>query len=1525
MRSGLGLRVLCWLAVLGAGCGRDPLKVFRAFGDAGGGPATIIDASGAGAGANARGDAPVAVEGPDVNLEAGRPDAGSDAADGAVRPDAAPSDAGGMAMLVGVDLTPAFATIGVGTTIDFVATGRYADGTKRDLSAMAIWTAAPAGIVMMMGASARAVMPGEVAVTVLVMGQRASARLVVTPAMAFATLSIEPVDPVVAVTFKLPLRAFALFMDGTKVDVTTIATWTSSDPAVATVGNGATGAGGVATGVKTGTASISVDWAGVMGKARLTVAPATLTAIEVTPTNPMVPVKTSTRFTATGVFSDGSTADITAAATWSSDAPAVFAVSSGSSVPGNGTALAAGSALVSARLGAVSGSTVVNVYAAILSAIVVKPDMVTVPRGGTQGLNATGMYADGSIVDLTRTVAWSSAGDAIASVSNAPGSEGLATGLSAGMTRVLATFGGVTGMAAITVTTATVTGLAITPAIAVLAVGTTLVLAATATYSDGSTRDVTEAAGWMTADPLIAAVANGSGTAGTVKGLSAGTTKVSALYAGQSASASITVANVALVGVMLEPNSAMVPAGKTQNFRATALYADGSTVDVTLLATYSVDDTKVATVSNAAATKGLLTAVNPGGTTIRGRFDGKEGTARLTVFEDDITGIRITPVNPNLHPGETVNFVATAIYANGATRPLPANVTWTSANAAVATIAANSTARCVSVGTSTITASYQGRTDSTLLSCADPLLIDVQVTPFTATILVGAVHVFQALAVFQDFSTRDITAMADWSTSNPAVAIVTSTANRGRATGIAAGTVKISATWKGMSAFSLLTVSDARLVALSVSPVLATTRVGQGAQFVATGLYSDGIPRGLTGVATWSSSNSNVADVSNAGGRGRATGFAPGTTTITATAMGFTDTATLTVAAGRITELQVTPVLATLVVAQRQQYQAIAIYDDGSNQNVTGVTTWLSANSVVADVSNGAARGQATGLGAGTTSITGTYMGVSASGMVTVTSAKLTEIQVTPVNASIPKGARQQFQAVGIYSDNTSRNLTGQVTWQSSNRAVAAISTANGSSGQLTALGPGTVMVTATTGGMMGQARLTVTDALLTEISVTPVNTTLPRGIQQQYHAVGIYSDGGSRLLTGLVTWNSDSEAVAAVSNAVGSKGVATAVSPGLVKITATLDAITGTTNLTVGDAALMQIQVTPANSVLPKGLNQQFQSVGIYSDGSHRTLTGVATWNSTNEAIAAVSNVGGRGAVTAVGPGSARISASLGGITGDTPITVSDATLSEIQLTPGNSSVPRGVVVPFTAIGIFSDLSTRNLTGVVTWISSDPAVAAISDAPGSRGRATPLSAGTTKISAAYLGKTGTTTLKVTAATISQIQIIPARVSVPVGVRLALTATAVMSDNTTLTVTDAVTWTSGDATVASVSNAPGSWGLTTMLKAGTTTVTATLLGSSGTATVAVGAQQLQTITVRPSDGTVVVGGQINFTATGTYDDGSSYDITQLVTWLAGMRTVAALSNVDGSRGQATGVSSGISTVDATYQGKTGTAKLTVAP
>jgi hypothetical protein len=364
---------------------------------------------------------------------------------------------------------------------------------------------------------------------------------------------------------------------------------------------------------------------------------------------------------------------------------------------------------------------------------------------------------------------------------------------------------------------------------------------------------------------------------------------------------------------------------------------------------------------------------------------------------------------------------------------------------------------------------------------------------------------------------------------------------------------------------------------------------------------------------------------------------------------------------------------------------------------------------------------------------------------------------------------------------------------------------------------------------------------------------------------------------------------------------------------------------LVVSGATLTQVQIAPSVASLPRGVSQQFQAVGVYSDGTHRTVTGVATWVSTDPSAAVVSNVGGRGVVTALAPGSTKIRATVSGVTGEAPVTVTDATVTDVQLIPVNPSVPRGINVAFVAMAIFSDLSTRNVTGLADWTSADPAVAVVSNAPGTRGRATPVAVGSAKISAAYLGKTGSTTLKVTAATVTQVQIVPARITMPAGVRVALSATAVLSDGTSLSVTDVATWIASDPLVASVSNAPGSWGLLTSLKAGTSQVTANVLGVAGMATVTVGTQQLASILVEPATAQVAAGAQRTFIATGVYDDASRYDLTAFATWISSAPAVAAVSNVDGTRGQATGLAPGTANIDATFGGKTGSGKLTVGP
>src|SRR5207247_940077 len=156
------------------------------------------------------------------------------------------------------------------------------------------------------------------------------------------------------------------------------------------------------------------------GTTLLTVTSATLTSIQVSPTNPSLPKGTSLPLTATGVFSDGSTQDITSQVTWSSSSAAIAAVSFGGVVSG----LSTGSATVSASRSGIAGSTTVTVTAATLSSIEVTPIAPSIAAGTRLAFTATGLYSDGSTQNLTRGVIWSSSNVAVARISNSSGSQG---------------------------------------------------------------------------------------------------------------------------------------------------------------------------------------------------------------------------------------------------------------------------------------------------------------------------------------------------------------------------------------------------------------------------------------------------------------------------------------------------------------------------------------------------------------------------------------------------------------------------------------------------------------------------------------------------------------------------------------------------------------------------------------------------------------------------------------------------------------------------------------------------------------------------------------------------------------------------------------------------------------------------------------------------------------------------------------------------------------------------------------------
>ena len=83
----------------------------------------------------------------------------------------------------------------------------------------------------------------------------------------------------------------------------------------------------------------------------------------------------------------------------------------------------------------------------------------------------------------------------------------------------------------------------------------------------------------------------------------------------------------------------------------------------------------------------------------------------------------------------------------------------------------------------------------------------------------------------------------------------------------------------------------------------------------------------------------------------------------------------------------------------------------------------------------------------------------------------LQSIAVTPANPNVPKGQTQQFTATGTYSDNSTQNLTSQVTWGSATTSVATITT----TGLATAVATGTSTISATLGAISGSTVMTVT------------------------------------------------------------------------------------------------------------------------------------------------------------------------------------------------------------------------------------------------------------------------------------------------------------------------------------------------------------------------------------------------------------------------------------------------------------------
>ena len=552
-------------------------------------------------------------------------------------------------------------------------------------------------------------------------------------------------------------------------------------------------------------------------------------------------------------------------------------------------------------------------------------------------------------------------------------------------------------------------------------------------------------------------------------------------------------------------------------------------------------------------------------------------------------------------------------------------------------------------------------------------LVSISVTPADTAIAVNTDQQYMATGIYADNSTRDVTALVTWSSTDASVATISeetdstssisgffahsSTGDRHiHAWGRAHGRTTIQASTGGLTGSTSLSVTLATLVSLAITPASPTIAKGTNQQFTATGTFSDNTTQDLTYTVTWSSSNTTVAAISNvAGSKGLATSTAAGSTTIAVASGNVSASTTLTVNPATLVSLAITPANPTIAKGTNQQFTAMGTFSDNTTQDLTNSVTWSSSNTGAATISNAAgSTGLATSVAAGSTTITASSGSVSASASLTVNLATLVSLAIAPANPAIAKGTNKQFTATGTYSDSTTQNLTNSVTWSSSNTGVATISNAAGSKGLATPVAAGSTTVTAASGSISASTTLTVNAATLVSLAITPANPAIAKGTNQQFTATGTYTDSSTQNLTNSVTWSSSNTGVATISNAAGSKGLATPVAAGSTTVTAASGSISASTSLTVNAATLVSLAITPANPTIANGTNQQFAATGTYSDSTTQDLTNTVTWTSSNTGVATISNAAGsKGLATAAAAGSTTISAVSGNVSGTATLTV--------------------------------------------------------------------------------------------------------------------------------------------------------------------------------------------------------------------------------------------------------------------------------
>jgi len=623
----------------------------------------------------------------------------------------------------------------------------------------------------------------------------------------------------------------------------------------------------------------------------------------------LIPGQTQS-YQATGVFSDGTTQDLTSRVVFASRNPAVVGITAA----GLATAGAAGRTEIYATdpvTGRVSRSKA-QVSVAKLSAIVIEPATLRIEPGASARVYAYGSFDNGvSGIDVTSRLAWSSSKRTVATVVANPDGSVVVSALKLG-TAPLTAKDPVSGVKSdsstgvVTVGSAggpKLTGISIIPVSQQLEVGAQATLAAIATYDDGSSADVTAKLSWASTKPLVASVAKDSDGTVRVSGLAIGSSLVTATdpASGLKSASSTGIVQVTakpkLVAIKVVLAGTAVRVGGTLGVTALGRFDNGAeNVDVTTLVEWSTSDRKVvrADLSPDGSVKLVGVAKGIVKVKVRDPITGLkvESAERLSVVTT-LAKLAVAPSKRTIRIGTKSRLEAVGTFEQGMTVDLSREVKWSSSATAIATVdtqgrvTGRTSGKVVISVVDPVTGMTSTSTGGNSTITVVGTLLSIEVTPRVLPLALGEAGALRAGGLFQDeASTVNLTGKVDWVVSDPSIISINAA---GGVSCIKPGSTFVAAVDPATSISSSASNGNAEVLCgvpisgLSVSPDTLLLKVDKTKKVKAFLTYANGTQIDVTKRVKWDSTNKWVATVENKDPNiGRVEGQSPGQATITA-------------------------------------------------------------------------------------------------------------------------------------------------------------------------------------------------------------------------------------------------------------------------------------------------------------------------------------------------------------------------------------------------------------------------------------------------------------------------------------------------------------------------------------------------------------------------------------------------------------------------------------------------------------------